>query len=106
MLYAAKCYWPGITPSEFERTALLQLTSRQLGSDDSATHYLGSIVFAADDLVLCLFESSSASDVRRATERARVPAERIMESIWYSACPPQNAERAPGRRSPQLRRST
>jgi len=106
MLYAAKCYWPGITPSEFERTALLQLARRQVGSDDRGARHLGSIVFVADELVLCLFESSAALDVRRVTERARIPAERIMESIWYPASRPLDANRDPGRGAPQLRRST
>lgn len=106
MLYAAKCYWPGITPGEFERTALLQLTARQLGSDGNAARHLGSIVFAADELVLCLFDSSSPLDVRRVTERARIPAERIMESIWYPASPSQDTDAVSGRGSPQLRRST
>jgi hypothetical protein len=41
MLYAAKCYWPGITPSEFERTAVLQLAEFQDGGDRTA-QYLGS----------------------------------------------------------------
>ena len=106
MLYAAKCYWPGITPDEFERTALPQLTGRELSSDDGAARHLGSIVFAADELVLCLFESSSPRDVRRVTERARIPAERIMESIWYPARPRHDANAIHGRGSRPLRRST
>jgi hypothetical protein len=105
MLYAAKCYWPGITPTEFERTAVLQLAELQSGGDDRTAQYLGSILFAADELALCLFESSSSSNVRRATEQAHVPAERIMDSIWYPACAPQDHERVPQQHLPPLRRS-
>ena len=105
MLYAAKFYWPGITPSEFERTAVLRLAQRPPGGGDRTAVYLGSILFAADELALCLFQSSCALEVRRATERARIPAERIMDSIWYPARPSRHHVRVPEHRRRPLRRS-
>jgi hypothetical protein len=84
MLYAAKSFWPGITPQEFERGAGLRLR-RMRGDGDNRAAYVGSIVFADDELVLCLFRASSASGVRRSAELAGIPCERVMESTWFPA---------------------
>jgi hypothetical protein len=79
-LYAAKCYWPGITADEFKRDAAVRLA--QIGPHTAGPDYLGSILFNHDDLVLCLFQSSSRAAVRRAAEQVAIPCERIMESVW------------------------
>ena len=73
MVYAAKCYWPGVTPAELERL------------DERG--YLGSLLFPGDELVLCLFEAGSRVAVKQASERAGIPCERIMESVWLPAAP-------------------
>jgi Nickel responsive protein SCO4226-like len=84
MLYAAKCYWPGVT-----RTALEQVAARVTAEDFVARSgdvaYLGSLLFAEDDLVLCLFDGASPMAVKRASERAGVPCERVMDSVWLAA---------------------
>jgi hypothetical protein len=81
MLYAAKCYWPGITRTELEQVALRAAGAR--GVRDVT--YRGSLLFADDDLVLCLFEGPSPTAVKRASERAGIPCERIMDSVWLGA---------------------
>jgi hypothetical protein len=81
MLYAAKCYWPGVSSPEFEREAAARLKQ---GRGDGPT-YLGSLVFGDDALVLCLYEASSPEAVIEAATRARVPCERVMESVWLPA---------------------
>jgi hypothetical protein len=54
MLCAAKCYWPSVTPADLEQVAARAAKARSgTGRDEVA--YLGSLLFAADDLVLCLF---------------------------------------------------
>ena len=81
MLYAAKCYWPGVN-----RTAIEQLAARaakagsELGRRDVA--YRGSLLFSDDDLVLCLFEGPSRVAIKRASEQLRIPCERVMDSDW------------------------
>jgi hypothetical protein len=81
MLYAAKCYWPGVSPSELEHIAdRAARTTTAIEPSDVA--YLGSLLFAADDLVLCLFEASSRTAVNHASERLGIPCERIMDSVW------------------------
>jgi hypothetical protein len=81
MLYAAKCYWPGVSQSELE-----QVATRALKADSQPTRsdvkYRGSLLFGDDDLVLCLFEGPSHAAVKRATEHVGIPCERIMQSVW------------------------
>jgi hypothetical protein len=76
MLYAAKCYWPGVTEHELERA-----TSRARGRDAVC---LGALFFPDDDLVLCLFDAGSATATRTASERAGIPCERVMASRWLA----------------------
>ena len=70
-LYAAKCYWPGVTEQALERSA------RRAGAG-----CLGSILFREDELTLCLFEAGSRAAVRRAAEAAGIPCERVMDALW------------------------
>ena len=79
MLYAAKCYWPGVTQAELEQVVA---RTAWAGASASDVSYRGSLLFAADDLVLCLFDGPSRAAVKRASERAGLPCERLMESIW------------------------
>ena len=44
--------------------------------------YLGCLLFAADDLVLCLFCGPSRAAVIAASGRLGIPCERLMEPIW------------------------
>jgi hypothetical protein len=74
MLYAAKCYWPGVTPYELERAAHVAATQ--------GDGYVGSLLFRADGLVLCFFHGTSPAAVRRAAEQAGMPCERVMASQW------------------------
>jgi hypothetical protein len=89
-LYAAKCYWPGVTEPALEIAANRAMA--QAGSDRFAgeTRYLGSLLFQGDDLVLCLFEGSSRHAVRRASRQAGLPCDRVMDSRWL----PREADQA------------
>ena len=81
MLYAAKCYWPGVTERELKQVSMCaQHAARAIESPDAL--YVGSLLFSADDLVLCLFEAPSRVAVKRATEQAGIPCERVMDSVW------------------------
>jgi len=82
MLYTAKCYWPGVDASEFDRVASPKLAAVSSGVGGSA--YLGSILLPRDELVLCLLESSSRSAVQVITDRAAIPCERIIEAVWLA----------------------
>ena len=90
MLYAAKCYWPGVTLADLEQVAD-RATSAGLASGNNGVSYLGSLLFAADDLVLCLFCGPSRAAVIQASGQLAIPFERLMDSAWLG----------PHRRSPE-----
>jgi hypothetical protein len=49
--------------------------------------YLGSLLFRDNELVLCMFQPPSPSAVKHASERAGIPCERVMDSIWLGPRP-------------------
>ena len=79
MLYAAKCFWPGVT-----QDALRLAAAR--AADQSETHphtrFRGALFLPGDELVLCLFESSSRGGVKATSEQAGMPCERVIETVW------------------------
>ena len=81
MLYAAKCYWPGVTPDDLEQVAE-RAGRAELAADSAGVVYLGSLLFAADDLVLCLFRGRSRAAVIWVSDRLGIPRERLMDSLW------------------------
>jgi len=95
MLYAAKCYWPGVAKTDVE-----QVTERAaragLASGRTTVTYLGSLLFAADDLVLCLFQGSSRAAVIQASDRLGIPRERLMDSLWLGPAGPPGQGSRPG----------
>jgi Protein of unknown function (DUF4242) len=84
MLFAAKCYWPGVTQADLETIARRAEPAGFPTTRDPVT-YLGSLLFTDDELVLCFFEGPSRPAVKRASDRAGVPSERLMGSIWLGA---------------------
>jgi len=81
MRYAAKCYWPGVTDAALEQVAG-RAARAGLGSGRDGVVYLGSLLFAADGLVLCLFQGPSRAAVIQASGRLGIPSERLMDSAW------------------------
>jgi hypothetical protein len=90
MLYAAKCYWPGVTHADLDRVAD-RAARADLAPGTGPVSYLGSLLFAADDLVLCLFCGPSRAAVIQASNRLAIPCERLMDTAWLG----------PHRRSPE-----
>lgn len=83
MLYAAKCYWPGVTETELQQVGA-RATEGDSRSARDGVAYLGSLLFSEDELVLCLFEGPSRAAVKHASEHAGIPCERLMNSIWLA----------------------
>jgi Nickel responsive protein SCO4226-like len=86
MFYAAKCYWPGVTETELE-TIAARATENSSGDARHGARYLGSLLFRDDELVLCMFEAPSPLAVKRASEQAGIPCERVMDSLWLAPPP-------------------
>jgi hypothetical protein len=91
MLYAAKCYWPGVTESDLEQVAE-RAAAASLALGSGTVIYLGALLFTADDLVLCLFQGPSRAVVTQASDRLGIPSERVMDSTWLGT-PQHSAER-------------
>lgn len=78
MLFTAKCYWPGVVEADL-RAAIESVTHEDGAICRGALHLPG------DDLVLCVFESTSRMAVKRVCERAGLPCERVIETVFVSA---------------------
>jgi hypothetical protein len=84
MLYTAKCFWPGVTEDE------LRLAVTRAGSETGErppASFQGALYLPGDELVLCLFDSASRASVKRASERAGLPCERVIETVWVAPHP-------------------
>ena len=86
MLYAAKCYWPGVTRADLQQVAG-RATDTGLDTGSGTVSYLGCLLFAADDLALCLFYGPSRAAVIQASDRLGIPCERLMDSAWLGLGP-------------------
>jgi hypothetical protein len=78
VLYTAKCFWPGVTEEELRQAA--ERAGSEIG--ERQTVFRGALYLPGDELVLCLFESPSRADVKRASELAGMPCERVIETVW------------------------
>jgi hypothetical protein len=86
MLYTAKCFWPGVTEDE------VRLAAARAGADTEGlpqTVFRGALYLPRDELVLSLFDSASRASVKRASELAGMPCERVIETVWV--CPKAKA---------------
>jgi hypothetical protein len=90
MLFTAKCFWPGVTESE------LRLAVARAGSGNQKAEAVlrGALYLPRDELVLCLFDSDSRTGVKRASEQAGLPCERVIETVWVEPVDPKG-ERCP-----------
>ena len=93
MLYAAKCYWPGVTETDLQQVAG-RAAATGLASGGHTVTCLGSLPFTADDLVLCLFQGPSRAAVIQASDQLGIP----VNGSWnrsgsaQTSAPPRGAE--------------
>jgi hypothetical protein len=85
MLFTAKCFWPGLTEDEL-RLAVARAQD-ETGEQPQAV-FQGALYLPGDELALCLFDSPSRAGVKRASELAGMPCERVIESVWVA--PPKD----------------
>jgi hypothetical protein len=78
VLFTAKCFWPGVTE------ATIRLAADQAADlrPTEAARFRAALLLPSDELVLCLFEGFSAEDVKRASEQAGLPCERVIDTVW------------------------
>jgi hypothetical protein len=79
VLYAAKCFWPGVTEDDLRRAAA---RARENADPGARAVFRGVLYLPGDELALCLFDAESRAAAKRASERAGMPCERVIESVW------------------------
>jgi hypothetical protein len=62
--------------------SLVAATQRPAGTNDDPRH-IGTVVIAAEETCLSVFEAVDAQSVAAATEAAGRPADRIVEAEWF-----------------------
>jgi hypothetical protein len=88
VLYTAKCFWPGVTEDELRLAAARAEGETRVGPDAT---FRGALYLPGDELVLCLFDSETRDRVKRASERAGMPCERVIETVWIEPRSPLRA---------------
>jgi hypothetical protein len=81
VLYTAKCFWPGITEETVRRSA----GQAAIAEGSASARFRGALLLPGDELVLCLFDAASREEVKRTSERAGLPCERVIETVWIDA---------------------
>ena len=78
--YLVECYWPNASEAQLkgaiERARRFEDSQRR-----NDVRWVDSVLIPADDIVLCVFEGSSADAVRAIAGQAGLPAERIVECV-------------------------
>jgi hypothetical protein len=74
--FVAECLWPGVTEAD-----LAEVDARARAAADEGVSYLGSLLMPTDEVVFCFFKGPSAEAVETVAGRARIPFERILESV-------------------------
>ena len=75
--YFVECYWPGVSPAQ-----LAEAVDRL---DDQRVRCLDTILVTADEIVLCVLEARSETDVLVAASRAGLPQERVVECVQVAS---------------------
>lgn len=82
--YLVECYWPGVSEAKLaEAMAHARVAASELRRNGHRVEFVGSIFVPTDETVFCLFEGLE-HDVRAASERAGIPAERVLESLMIA----------------------
>jgi len=93
VLYTAKCFWPGLTEEELH----LAVARAESETAKTGTTFQGALYLPGDELVLCLFEADSRADVKHASERAGMPCERVIETVWVTSERPTKSSKGGSR---------
>jgi len=70
----------------------LHVAIRRVGAQHGAL-LRAALYLVTDELVLCVFEASSRESVKRLSEEAGMPCERVIETVWVA--PGEKGERCP-----------
>jgi hypothetical protein len=83
--YLAECYWPGVSEQRLAAAhSRIRRATDELRKRGHELEFIGSILVPVDETVFCLFDGTEER-VRRVGEQARIPFERILESLRIAA---------------------
>jgi hypothetical protein len=82
MSYVAECFWPDLRQDVVDEAAE---RVRESAAGLAGVELTGTILMPDDEVVFFLFDGDSADVVRDACDRARIPYERVVESVSKSA---------------------
>jgi hypothetical protein len=84
--YIAECYWPGVSDEELLAAGLrVHRAAMLIAGRGGHLRFRGSWLVPDDEVAFLLFEGTDAA-VRAASEQARLPFERIVETIEIPGC--------------------
>ena len=80
--YLAECFWPDLREESVGEVAeRIRQSAAELTRAGTGVALTGTILVPGDEVVFYLFDGDSVDVVREACERARVPFERVVESV-------------------------
>jgi hypothetical protein len=82
-LFLVECFWPGVTRAQVEAAhARARAAADERGS---SLRFVGSLLVPGDEVVWFQFSARSSEDVARASREAKLPFDRIAESLWLNS---------------------
>jgi Protein of unknown function (DUF4242) len=96
--FLVECYSPGVHPADVRAASeRASVAAGEIQGEGRAVQYLSAMLMARDEVVFHVFAASDEDAVREAAVRARLPFERVVESIAITAtaAPPMHREPGP-----------
>jgi hypothetical protein len=79
--YLVECFWPGVDErAHASAAARAREAALELRHHGDEVEFLGSVLVPVDETVFCFFRGREP-DVRRASERAGLPIERVLATM-------------------------
>jgi len=80
-LYLVECFWPGVTRAEVE-AANTRARAAVRGHRGDSLRFVGALLVPGDEVVWFQFSAGSSDEVVRTSLEAKLPFDRIAESLW------------------------
>jgi hypothetical protein len=80
-VFLVECFWPGVTRAQVE-AANARAREAALQRAGSSLRFVGSLLVPADEVVLFQFTAGSQEEVVRTSREAKLPFDRVAESLW------------------------
>jgi hypothetical protein len=80
-LFLVECFWPGVTRQQVEAAnARAREAVRERAGP--SLRFVGSLLVPGDEVVLFQFTATSSEEVVRTSREAKLPFDRVAESVW------------------------